>query len=450
MTDPIPLQQPRSKIQDSLYTAAYVFSHGGFQPDWALVERDGLIVDVGPADSLRRAHADARVHDFGAMALVPGSVNAHTHSFQSLLRGLGDDLSFTGWRDVLYRYSPEFGPEEVRLGGLLAFGEMALRGVTTALDFFYIHHADNAGAAAVVAAAEQVGIRLLLLRSMMDSAEAPAAFRESVDDATMRTRDLIRRYAKHPTIRIAPAPHSPHRASAAMVQAGAALADELGTPWHIHLAEAPYEGEQTRARYGLSPLAWLDSLSVLSPLTCIVHGVWLDDAEIIRLGEAGGALVHCPSANLFLGDGMAPLPKYLAAGVPVALGTDSGSANSHASVFGEMRQAALLQKGLAGNAAVLTAHQVFQMGTAGGARVSGLAVGALTPGYYADFVALDLADLSLQPAHRLLNNVVYAMQPTAIRDVYVGGRAIVQGRRLCFPDADRLPELLARLAGRFR
>lgn len=215
-----------------------------------------------------------------------------------------------------------------------------------------------------------------------------------------------------------------------MVQASARLAAEWGTPWHIHVAEARYEGEATRQRYGPAPLAWLESLGALDERVRIVHGVWLDDEEIAALGRAGGGLIHCAGSNLFLGDGIAPLPKYLRAGVTVSLGRDSGSANNRHSIYSEMRLAATLQKGLALSGDALKAQQVFAMGTAHGAQATGLPVGVIEEGVYADLVALDLADLSLQPTHDLLRNVVYTMESTAIRHVYVHGEAVVRDGRL--------------------
>jgi 5-methylthioadenosine/S-adenosylhomocysteine deaminase len=312
---------------------------------------------------------------------------------------------------------------------------MLLRGVTTVCDFFYLNHGGNERALAVVRAARDLGIRLVLARTMMDWEVAPPAFRETPEQAAANIRALAAQFHGDPLISVIPAPHSPHGASAEMIQAGARLAAELGTPWHIHVAEAPYEGQQTRQRYGLGPLAWLASLGALDERIRIVHGVWLENAEIAALARVGGGLIHCPGSNLFLGDGIAPVPRYLRAGVPVALGCDSGSANNKLSIFHEMRLAATLQHGLAQAADVLTALQVFQMGTAQGAYASGQPVGEIRAGCWADLVAVDLADLSLQPRHNLLNNLVYAMEPTAIRHVYTGGEAVVRDGRLgAFPE----------------
>ena len=161
-----------------------------------------------------------------------------------------------------------------------------------------------------------------------------------------------------------------------------------------------------------------------------MHGVWLEPEEVPALARAGGGLIHCPGSNLILGDGFAPLPSYLEAGVRVALGCDSGSANNRLSVFNEMRLAATLQKGLARSGDVLGAAQALAMGTTDGAYAAGQPVGSIAPGFYADLVALDLSDLSLQPPHDLVRNLVYALEPTAIRHVYVHGELVVRDGRL--------------------
>src|SRR5207249_1691762 len=166
----------------------------------------------------------------------------------------------------------------------------------------------NEAAQAAIRAAQRLGLRIVLARSMIDSDIPPPAYRESIDESVERCRALAAEFRSEPMVTIIPAPHSVHGASAAMIQAGAALAEELDSVWHIHVAEGEYEGRQTRERYGLPPLAWIHSLGVLTQRTCIVHGVWLEPAEIEQLGRCGGNLIYCPSSNMFLGDGITPLP----------------------------------------------------------------------------------------------------------------------------------------------
>lgn len=397
---------------------------------WGLLVRDGRVAAVGPADELARQAGDAERVDLADYLLMSGTVNAYSHSFQSLLRGLGDDQPFFEWRRYLYHFMPRLDEEGVYVGALFAFGEMLLRGVTTVCDFFYLHHGGIERDLAVAQAARDLGMRLVLARTMLDWKTAPPAFRETPEQAVANTRALAARLQGDSLVSVIPAPHSPHAASGEMVRAGAWLARQWGVPWHIHVAEAQYEGEATRARYGAGPLGWIASLGALDERIRIVHGVWLDDEEIGMLGRAGGGLIHCAGSNLFLGDGIAPLPKYAEAGVTISVGCDSGSANNTLSIFREMRLAATLQKGIGLSSDRLTAEQALAMGTRNGAHAAGQPIGTLEVGAYADLVALDLADLSLQPAHHLARNVVYSLEPTAIRHVWVHGEPVIRDGRL--------------------
>jgi 5-methylthioadenosine/S-adenosylhomocysteine deaminase len=372
-------------------------------------------------------------------ALVPGTVNAHCHTFQSLLRGLGDDLDFLGWRDrVLYPFSGRLDRHGIALGASFAFAEMLLHGATTCVDFFYLQDEGNENAEAVIAAARELGIRLVLARTMYDWEGAPKRYREAPADAARRVRELIARHRDDPTVVVQPAPHSPHGASPAMIRAGWEIAEAEGTRFHIHVAEGRYEGERTLREHGATPIRYLDRLGVLGMRMIGVHCVWLDDEEIALMGGKGAALAYCPSSNMFLGDGITRLPEMLHAGVRVGLGTDGGCTNNRTSVFEEMRMASLLQRVRLLDGTALPAERAFAMGTAAGAEILGLETGVIAPGRLADLVALDLEDPSLHPRHDLLKSVVYAMSSRAITDVWVHGRRVVEARRLATVDQDAL------------
>lgn len=425
------------------FSAARVLTPDGWIEGGGLLVRDGAVEAVGPSGGLGERAADAEQVDLGRLVVLPGTVNAHNHSFQSLLRGRAEDRDFFTWRQVLYRYGGRMGPEQLEAGALLAYGEMLLRGVTTVVDFFYIHHHSNDGARAALRAARRLGIRLVLARSMIDGTTPPESYRETIEEAVEHTRELAAEARAEPLCTVIPAPHSVHNASAAMIQAGARLAEELDTPWHAHVSEGRSEVERCRAEYGLPPLAWIEALGALSERTCIVHGVWLGPDEIALLGRRGGKLVYCPSSNMALGDGISPLPTYLQAGVSVALGSDGGCGNNRVSVFEEMRMASLLQSVASLDPASVKGPDTFLMGTRNGAAVTGLPIGELRPGNRADFVAIDPDDLSLQPAADLLTNVVYSMDTEAIRRVYVDGRPVMVDRRLLGVPLDEIRSRLA-------
>jgi 5-methylthioadenosine/S-adenosylhomocysteine deaminase len=376
-------------------------------------------------------------------ALVPGTVNAHCHTFQSLLRGLGDDLDFAGWRDrVLYPFSERLDRRGIALGAAFAFAEMLRAGVTTCVDFFYLQDEGNENAEAVIEVARALGIRLVLARAMYDWEGAPKRYRETVADASRRTRELIAAHRDDQTTLVQPAPHSPHGASPEMIRAGWEIAETEATPFHIHVAEGRYEGERTVREHGATPIRYLDRLGVLGPRMIGVHCVWLDDKEIELMGARRAALAYCPSSNMFLGDGITRIPELRKAGVRVGLGSDGGCTNNRLSVFEEMRMTSLLQRVRLLDGAALDAATAFGLGTRSGAEILGLDAGVIAPGRLADLVALDLDDASLHPRTDLLKSVVYAMSPRAVTDVWVNGRRVVESSRHVSVDTR---ELLAKV-----
>src|SRR5262245_16749323 len=412
-----------------------VYTGGRVQAGLAIDTADGRVTGVVPA-----ADEPNNIRLPGAL-LLPGTVNTHCHTFQSLLRGLGDDLDFMAWRDrVLYPYSERLDQEGIYLGAAFAFAEMLLHGATTCVDFFYLQDRGNDNAEAVIGAARDTGIRLVLARAMYDWDGAPARYREDSRDAARRVGELIRAHAGDPVIAVQPAPHSPHGASPAMIRAGWEVAEAHDTRFHIHVAEGQYEGLRTRAEHGATPVRYLDALGVLGPRTIAVHGVWLDDEEVGLMAERGAGLAYCPSSNMMLGDGITRLTEMRRLGVRVGLGTDGGCTNNRLSVFEEMRMAALLQKVRHLDGTRLAAEEAFAMGTVEGARLLDVDAGTIAVGRAADLVAVDLGHPSLHPPTNLLKSVVYAMSPQAVTDVWVHGRPVVRDGRLATIDQAALVE----------
>ncbi|MEZ4402732.1 MAG: amidohydrolase family protein [Kofleriaceae bacterium] len=419
----------------TLYQADRAVVGGVARGPTALLEDDGVIVAVGaPAEVAAdpRAAGAARV-TWARKAMVPGTVNAHNHSFQSLLRGIGDDLPFLAWRErALYRYSPRLDADGMATAALFAFGEMLLHGVTTVCDFYYLNAGGNDHASATIEAARRLGMRVVLARCFYDWDGAPASYRETIPQAVTNFEALHRRYhdrARH-LVSVQPAPHSQHGATPAMIEAGAGCARDAGVPWHIHLAEEAYQVEQSLARFGRRPLAAVAGLDVDLAAMNVVHACWFDADERALLAERGGRLAYCPGSNMFLGDGITDVVELAARGVPIGLGTDGGCSNNRVSVFDEMRACALLQKVARTDGQAISAEQVWAMGTVGGAQLLDLPVGDLAPGLRCDLVTVDLDDPSLWPEGPLAKNLVYALSPRAITDVVVDGRLVVERGRL--------------------
>ncbi|CAN5705713.1 amidohydrolase [soil metagenome] len=418
---------------------ALTWHDGALREDWEIRVSADRISSIGPAESDRTGGA---VEDWGDVAILPGTVNAHGHAFQNLLKGFGDDRPFDSWRDdVLYPFSEHLDEEAVYVGALFAFAEALAAGVTTTVDFFYLHDEGNTNAEVVIKAAKDIGIRLVLARTFYDvdaPTGAPRRYREPAIDARDRLMALARRHAGDPLLSIQPAPHSLHAARPETIGMALDAARTLDVPCHLHLAEASYERAQVEQRYGLSPVRLLDAEGLLDRRLIAIHTVWVDDQELDLLAESGCAVVHCPGANAFLGDGMARVPEMLERGIRVALGPDGGCANNRQSVFDEMRMASLVAKARLKDGAALDARTALGMGTSAGADLLAVDAGRLSPGAFADLVALDLADLSLQPRATLERQIVHSMQATAIERVMVGGEVVFAGGRHTRVDASEL------------
>jgi 5-methylthioadenosine/S-adenosylhomocysteine deaminase len=403
-----------------------VFVDGAFHADLVVViDGDTISGVVAPVE----VEPSIDVEAWPRVALLPGTVNAHGHAFQNLLKGFADDLAFEDWRDrVLYPFSEDLTSEDIYTGALFAFTEALLAGVTTTVDFFYLHDEGNDNAEAVIRAAHECGIRLVFARAFYDldaPTKAPARYREATEDSVRRTRELAATHADDALVSIQPAPHSLHAASPETIRAALGVAAELDVPCHLHLAEASYERDMISERFGTTPVRLLADKGLLDPRLVAIHAVWLDDHEIDLLASAGVGVVHCPGANAFLGDGIARAADMLDRGVRVALGPDGGCANNRQSVFDEMRMASLLAKATAADGSVLPAPAAFDLGTRAGGDLLGLPVGSIRAGMKADLVGLDLDDISLQPPGNLERHVVHSVQPTAIAKVLVGGRDVV-------------------------
>jgi len=411
--------------------AQRIWAGGSFETGRAVIIDGGTIVEVAAADSLA---PDIEVEDWGRVAVVPGTVNAHGHAFQNLLRGFAADRPFASWRDdVLYPFSERLDGDAIYAGALFAFAEALLAGATTTVDFFYLNDGANENARRVIQAAKDVGIALVLARTFYDEdapTSAPKRYREDAADAAARCRELHAEHADDPLIDVHPAPHSMHAASPETIRIALDLARDLDVPCHLHLAEASYERDQVVERYLTTPVRLLEREGLLDERLVAIHTVCLDEGELDLLAWNDVGVVHCPGANAFLGDGVAPVPELLHRGVRVALGPDGGCANDRQSVFEEMRMASLAAKARLVDGGALDAPTAFRMGTQAGAELLRQPVGALEPGRRADLVALDLDDLSLHPLPMLERNIVNSMQATAINRVMVNGEIVMDEGRL--------------------
>ena len=391
--------------------------------DFAFVVEDGVIGRTGEFNALRALYPAHKVRAFDDdVIVVPGFINGHSHAYQILLRGWADDWTFAQWRsDALYRIVPHLRPDDIYWTFVAAFTEMLAAGITSVVEFFYLNGGGNDCAQSAIRAAHDTGIRLVLARTWMDAEYAPAAFRETIDQAQERTDELIE---GNPGVNICVAPHSLHAASPEMIVASMRFAQERDLLVHIHVAEAQYEGEETKKKHGVTPIEFLARLDVLNDRLIAVHAIYISDEEKKMIANAGARVVHNPMTNQYLGDGTCDITGLAELGVPIALGTD---ADVKPSLLDEMRAASLLQKLAARDGSRFGAAASFELGTAGGARALGLQAGVFSPGFAADYVVIDAS--RIDPWSPPVNALVYRAEDAWIRETYVGGKLVWNGER---------------------
>ena len=406
---------------NELVRCARAIAGGELRDDFAFLVREGVIVQAGDYRDVRPSSDGIGERSFPKDRLiVPGFVNGHSHAYQILLRGWADDWTFAKWRsDALYKVVPHLSPDDVYWVFVSAFSEMLSAGITTVAEFFYLNGAGNAHAEAAIRAAHDTGIRLVFARTWMDADYAPAAFRETIDEAAERTVELMERY---PEANVCVAPHSLHAASQEMIRAAAAFARDRGVMMHVHVAEAHYEGAQTLERFGATPIQLLDRLDALDERTIAIHAIHITEEEKSLIAARGARVIHNPMTNLYLGDGICDVTGLQERGVTMGLGTD---ADVKPSLIDEMRAASLLQKVARFDGSAGGARLGFALGTAQGARALGVPAGDFVPGSFADYVVLDAT--AIDPWSPPLQALIYRGQDAWVQAAFTGGRRVFAG-----------------------
>jgi len=398
----------------------------------AVAVRDGKIEAVLPA-----AQAAARFPGYEAFeltnhVLMPGLVNAHTHAAMSLLRGLADDLPLMRWLEehVWPAEAKHVSREFVRDGTLLACAEMIRGGITCFNDMYFF---PDASLEAALAAGMRSAQGMIVI-------EFPSAYGSDAADYLRRGLEVRDRNRDEPLASFCLAPHAPYTVSDSSLKKIATLAAELDVPVHIHVHETKGEIERSLAEHGVRPLERLARLGLVGPGLVAVHAVHLRSEEVELLAQQGASVVHCPSSNLKLASGLAPVASLLAKGVNVALGTDGAASNNRLDLFQEMRTAAMLAKAVGDDAEAMPAHAALHAATLAGARALGLEalIGSIGPGKAADLIAVDFSAPELAPCYDVLSHLVYAAGREHVSHVWVGGRMLMRERRIENPALERL------------
>lgn len=385
----------------------------------ALAVRDGRILALLPDEEALQRYRPQQTIDLPGQVVLPGLVNLHTHAAMSLLRGYADDLPLMRWlgERIWPAESRHAGPDFVRDGTLLACAEMLRGGITTFNDMYFFPDA-------AAEAARRIGMRAVLGIVVI---EFPTRYAADADDYLAKglaTRDAL---TDDPLLSFCLAPHAPYTVADKTFRNIATLAGQLEIPVHVHLHETAHEIEESLKQHGVRPIERLRRLGLLGPQLIAVHAVHLDPAEIALLAREACHVAHCPTSNLKLGSGIPPMAAIEAHGLNFGLGTDGAASNNRLDLFHEMRHAALLAKGVSGNAEVLDAHRTLEAATLGGARALGLdrRIGSLLPGKAADLCAVRLDEWLIQPCFDPASHLVYVAGREQVTHTWVEGKLVM-------------------------
>lgn len=396
-----------------------VAPHGVVLEDHAVVVHQGAIRAVLPRAQALACYQPSRHVSLGEHALLPGLVNAHTHNPMTLLRGLADDLPLMTWlREHIWPVEARvLGPEFVRDGIELAIAEM-LRGGTTCANENYFF--PDVAAATYRAHGFRAVVGLPVI-------EFPTAWARDADEYFVRACELADALRGDPLIGAAFAPHAPYTVGDSSFERVRLLADQFDLPVHLHLHETEQEIADSLREHGLRPIARLQRMGLLNDRLIAVHMTQLTEAEIAQCAQASVSVVHCPESNLKLASGFCPAAALKRAAVNLAIGTDGCASNNDLDMFGEMRTAALLAKGVSGDASAMDAASTLHAATLGGARALGLdsRIGSIEPGKRADLIAVRMDALETQPLYHVVSQLVYATARSQVSDVWIDGRALL-------------------------
>jgi 5-methylthioadenosine/S-adenosylhomocysteine deaminase len=392
--------------------------------DGAVAVVGDSIVAVGPSAQIEGKYEAAKAVDAHGAIVMPGLINGHAHAAMSLFRGMADDLSLDDW---LHKYifpaeARNVTEDFVTWGTRLGILEMLRGGITTYADMYYFEDA-------VARVTKEAGMRGVLGETIIDF---PAPDNKSLPQALEYTQKYLDHWRGDALIVAAVAPHSMYTCSEQTLRDAAALARRNHAPILIHIAEAPFELEQSRNKYGMTPVAYLARVGVLGPDVVGAHCIWVDHADIATLAHFGVGCIHNPSSNMKTAAGVMPVVEMLAAGEAIGLATDGAASNNDLDLFEEMDLAAKLQKVARMDSRALPAEQVVEMATITGARALHLEerIGSLEAGKKADLILVDTTAPHATPMYNVYSQLVYALKASDVQTVVIGGKVVMQDRQM--------------------
>ncbi len=390
----------------------------------AITISDGVITALGERSNIESRYQAQKTIDATDSLVLPGLINGHAHAAMSLFRGFADDHSLDDWlqKYIFPAEAQNVTEDFVEWGTRLSLVEMIRGGITTYADMYYFEDA-------VARVTKEAGMRGVLGETIVDF---PAPDHRTPAQALDYAQKFIDKWKNDPLITPAVAPHSIYTLTEENLQAACALARRNGVPILIHIAEAPFETSLSRARHGLSPVAYLARIGVLGPDVVGAHCIWVDSADIAALGRFDVGSVHSPSSNMKLAAGVMPVVELIAAGNRVGIATDGAASNNSQDLFDEMDLAAKLQKVSRMDPRALPAKQVLEMATIRGAQALHLEnkIGSLEPGKRADLILVDTTGPHATPMYNVYSQLVYALKGSDVKTVIIDGKLIMEDRHL--------------------
>ncbi len=399
---------------------------------YAIAIHEGKILELLPSDQAIEKY-DAEVsHQLDNHLLTPGFINAHTHAAMNLFRGLSDDLPLMTWlNDHIWPAEREIMSDRfVRDGTRHAIAEMIRCGTTCFNDMYFFP--DQVAHTATVA-----GIRAMVGMIVIDF---PSVWAKDADEYFKKGEEVHDIYRHHPLINTCFAPHAPYTVNDESLQKIAVHAEELDVPITIHLHEIAHEVDESIKATGERPIKRLERLGLLSPRLIAVHMTQLNDADKELVKKYGVNIVHCPESNLKLASGFCPVHELEQSDINIALGTDGAASNNDLDMIGEMRTAALLAKGVSGNAEALPAFKALKMATLNGAQALGMddQIGSLVAGKQADLTAIRMDTIETQPIYDPISQLVYSANRDQVSDVWVAGKQLLKDGQLLTLDEQEI------------
>jgi len=397
----------------------------------ALVIENDTIKSILPVAELHTVEGidEAETVMLDNHVLMPGLINTHTHAAMSLLRGIADDLPLMEWlNDHIWPAETQWVDRQfIQDGVQLTVAEM-IRGGTTCLNDMYFFPD------VMAKTCQQMGMRATTGLIVLDF---PTVWAQSSDEYLHKAMAVIDEVKEYPLITTALAPHAPYTVSDKPLEKIAMYSSELDIQVHMHIHETQFEIDEAVKNTGLRPLERLDQLNLLNPNLMAVHMTSLNEMEMERVAETGVNIVHCPESNLKLASGFCPVDTLQKLNINICLGTDGAASNNDLDMFGEMRTAALLSKGVSGDASSCNAQQSLRMATINGAKALGLAdqIGSLEVGKKADVIAVDFSQLNSQPVYDPVAQLVYATNSMQVSHVWINGEKKLSDYQLTDIDA---------------